>query len=53
MEAFLTTLSISILIGFCIWVGWMWGNMSGYEEGFKARDRIQKEAEQYLKKFKR
>jgi hypothetical protein len=52
MESFLTILIVSLVIGFCVWMGWMWGSMHGYEEGFKARDRIQKDVEELIEKHK-
>jgi hypothetical protein len=36
MESFITILIVSLSIGLVFWFGYMWGKMSGYEEGFKA-----------------
>ena len=53
MDVILTSLGMFLLLCFSTWIGWMWGNMRGYEDGFKDRDRIQKEVEELIEKHKR
>lgn len=49
MEAFITILIVSVFIGFIFWLGYMWGKMVGYEEGFKACQRIHDEIQEWTK----
>ena len=49
MEVFITILIVAILIGFIFWLGYMWGKMAGYEEGFKYCQRIHNEIQDFIR----
>lgn len=51
MDALITILIVFGSIGFCVWLGYMWGKMTGYEEGFKACQRIHDEIQEWMKKY--
>jgi hypothetical protein len=48
MEAFITILIVSLFISFIFWLGYMWGKMTGYEEGFKACQLIHNEIQEFI-----
>lgn len=50
MEDFIIILIVSVLIGFIFWLGYMWGKMNGYEQGFLACQRAYDEILTVLRK---
>ena len=52
METFIVILFVSIAIGIIFWLGYMWGKMEGYEEGFRTCQSIHDEIQEHIKAYK-